>query len=178
MDSKYANALSAFFDGEVVDSELLAESLAQPGALALLSEFAAIRSQIEGDDSRPRPEIYDMIPSKLRLMRSRRRWALCLWKFALASGLSVVIASVSFEVGSILQQRRSAPPEHQVRGIAARVDQSQAPPRAEPCTPLLTTAPIAIAAKPPSGGPPAAVLRLHFDDWRQSNLVAEEPLQR
>jgi hypothetical protein len=65
MDAKFAEALSEFFDAEDVDTGLLAESLAQPGAITLLEEFAAMRAKAQGGP-RPDPEVLDAIAAKLR----------------------------------------------------------------------------------------------------------------
>jgi len=100
MNEKHFEALSAFFDGEQVECDLLAESLGEPGAAELLAEFAAMRRHVQQDTTRPAPGFVESMHARLeRRWRGRglRHWFVPL---ALAASLVLVAGVVGFRIGT------------------------------------------------------------------------------
>jgi hypothetical protein len=167
MDLKYSETLSAFFDGEQVDGELLAESLAQPGAHTLLREYAALRAKSQGG-ARPSPEFLDVVATTMRQAARRRRW---LFRFAVVAA-SACLALVAVAVGFIwapVLERPAQPPAP----LAAQRLPAPAPPPDATADLLMppTAAPRrqAAATKPPSlDRLPVAALRLRLGQWEES----------
>jgi negative regulator of sigma E activity len=180
MNEKYAEALSAFFDGERIDAELLAESLAAPGASALLSEFAAMRGQVERDVCRPSLEFLETTADQLHRLQKRRRWRGRFVTLAVAASVLLAVGVTGFKLGlsTESQRHRNAP------GMTAL-----APPatRAEPIHAASPPATSSVdiprqSARPPAkvvqaGAPPDASLRLRFGRWSDlsSPAAPEEP---
>ncbi len=162
MEAKHAEALSAFFDGERVDAELLAESLAQPGATALLAEFAAMRAQVEHDGCRPTAGFFQRTADSLRQRTDRRSWRRRFGRFALAASLALVVGMAGFTLG-VWHDEQLAGPQAVSPPAAARLVAT--PPTAGAAVPTPST------SRPPrvAGGPPAASLRLRFGQWRPAS---------
>ncbi len=180
MESKYGETLSAFFDGEVVEPQLLAESFAQPGALALLMDFARMRARITLDQCAPRPEFFETVPKKMKEAASRRFWRRGFSKLALAAGLVLVVALAGFKVGSLVESRRVQAANRTAPPVATRTA-TAAPALTAPPSPATAESarPLPRAQQKTNGtGPPAAAIRLRLGDWRQATLTAEEPPER
>jgi negative regulator of sigma E activity len=167
MDEKHAEVLSAFFDGERVDADLLAESLAQPGSSELLAQFAAMRREVERDDCRPRPEFLEQTAEKMRRLKSRRLWARRLGRLSLAASLLLLAGLAGFELGSSGGNRRqgevaqiTAPPP-----VAMHVETATSQPATLPPAPLTTQTSTKPVAKTDTNPPPRESLRLRFGSW-------------
>jgi len=176
MDSKYAETLSAFFDGERVDAELLAESLAQPGASALLAEFAVMRARVRQDTCRPSPEFLETMAEKLGGSRLQRLMGGRLARFALAASLVVAVGLAGFMLGSVgVRQRMLSVDSLQLRPATAG-SQVAASPEPQVPPPTVSVARPAGPRRPTEGaGPPVPSLRLRFGQWRDTSpAVVEE----
>jgi len=179
METRHAEALSAFFDGERVDAKLLAESLAQPGSSALLAEFAVMRAHVEQDACRPTPGFLEGTAEQVRHLRARRSWRGRFVKLAVAASLLVAVGAAGFTLGSVAERERSRQATHVVSrplSTAAQV-KTIVPP---PSTPL--PAPVVKPSKRRSlqqtGGPPVASLRLRFGQWRDLSSQVDAEGQR
>src|SRR5512146_1144463 len=87
MAANYAEVLSAFFDGEEVDSEALAESLQQPDAIDLLQEFARLRRTVQADASRPDEEFSEAMRERLAEEEKHRHLRHRLLRLSVAASL-------------------------------------------------------------------------------------------
>ncbi|MBE3097211.1 MAG: hypothetical protein IMZ44_08800 [Planctomycetes bacterium] len=173
MDRTHAEALSAFFDGERVDADLLAESLAQPGASALLAEFAAMRAQVLRDPCRPRPEFFDRMAARLRESRLHRLWESRFVMRALAASLVLAAGLGGFLLGSGSVRQRTPAGDQEPPGPAAITRQATALPQQEVPPPATTIAkPSGPRPQAEHTGPPAASLRLRFSQWRDAPSAA------
>jgi negative regulator of sigma E activity len=167
MGEKHAEALSAFFDGERVDADLLAESLAEPGSSALLAEFAAMRRHVERDLCRPRPEFLQTTAEKLRRLRARRLWRRRFAKLAFAASVLAAVGIGGFGLGSVSERQRNQLTAHVVSrpiSTATQVKPSQLPPTAPPGRNVVK--PSKRRPRQQAGAPPVAALRLRFGQWR------------
>ena len=167
MDLKYSETLSAFFDGEQVDAELLAESLGQPGAHTLLLEYAALRAKSQSG-ARPSPEFLDAVAAKMRQAARRRRWQ---FRFAVVAA-SACLALVAVAVGFIWAPVVERPAEPPAPATAVRLA-APAPSRETPTdllrAPTAAPRPQPAATKPPSPDRvPVAALRLRLGQWEES----------
>ena len=61
MKASQVEVLSAMFDGEAVDPELLEEALADPAAVRTLMQFAEWRWDMRQDSRRPSQRFYDAV---------------------------------------------------------------------------------------------------------------------
>ena len=172
MDQRHGEALSAFFDGERVDPELLAESLAQPGASALLAEFAAMRAEVLRDPSRPTPAFYERMASVLREPRLRRFWGNRHARRALAASLLAAAGIGGFLLGSDSARQPSIVSEGAPRlSTTADQDAVRSQPQASQLPPSAAGSPVALGT-PLRGDPPVASLRLRFAQWRDLPTLA------
>ena len=180
MDSKYGEALSAFFDGEPIDAELLAESLAQPGASELLAEFAVMRARVRQDTCRPSAEFLEAMAERLAGSRLQRLLRGGLARIALAASLVVAVGVAGFMLGSVSGPERVPP----VESVELRPATPRGPVAVLPAPQIAP--PAAVVARPPgprrpaeSAGPPVPSLRLRFGQWRDTSpAVAEEEGRR
>ena len=106
MDRTHGETLSAFFDGEQVEPELLVRSLGQPGASEMLAEFAAMRAQVLRDESRPRPGFHERMSAILKEPLYRRVVSDQRFRRALAASLLVGVGVGSFLLGSDSARQR------------------------------------------------------------------------
>jgi hypothetical protein len=177
MDNTHAELLSAFFDGERVDAELLAESLVQPGASELLAEFAAMRAQVQGDTCRPSPEFFETMARKLRGSTLQRLFGGHLLKVALVATLVVAVGVAGFLLGA-----GRARPGITARDQAATATRPTTAGREIPASPAPTIPPPAAAAEKPASvrppvepaGPPVPSLRMRPNQWREHSVAAAE----
>ena len=96
--------LSAFVDGEPVDTAALAEALAGPGAREALLDFVLLRAAVRSDAARPS----DLLaPRVRRVLVGERRWA----PLAAAAALVVAVAGGGWWALNERAARRDAPPE-------------------------------------------------------------------
>jgi negative regulator of sigma E activity len=100
MKPSHLEALSAFFDGECVDTALLAEALADPRAPSVLLEFATYRSWLRQDGSRPHGEFYARMN---RLLHRSPLVARPLVRLSMAAGLTLAAAIVGFAVRPLFE---------------------------------------------------------------------------
>lgn len=173
MDPKHVETLSAFFDGERVDAELLADSLSQPDASATLAEFAAMRARVQRDTCRPSPEFFDTMAETLRGSRLQRLLRSRLASWALAASLAAAVGIAGFLLGSGRARH----------GMPAGDQASTHPPTAThlvSASPAPTVPPPTVAAEKPAdlgpplepAGPPRASLRLRMGQWHENTLAA------
>lgn len=175
METKHAEVLSAFFDGERVDAQLLAESLAQPGSSALLAEFAVMRAHVEQDRCRPTPGFLEGTADQVRHLRARRSWRGRFVKLALAASLLVAGGAAGFTLGSVVERQRSRQATHAVSRpltTAAQVKTVVPPPSTPPAAPVVK--PSKKRSLYHTGGPPVASLRLRFSQWRDLSSLDPE----
>jgi hypothetical protein len=97
--------LSAFVDGEPVDTAALAEALAGPGAREALLDFVLLRAAVCADDARPSDRL---APRIRRVLGAKRRWAPLA---AAAAALVVAVAGGGWWTLHERAARRDAPPE-------------------------------------------------------------------
>lgn len=174
MDRTHGEALSAFFDGEQVDADLLAESLAQPGAGALLAEFAAMRAEVLRDPSHPTPAFYQKMAPVVEESRLRRLWGHGHVRHALAACLLIAVGMGGFLLGSDSVRRRAA--LRQI-GSSRQAAASQVVPGTQARAVRPSTAsdqrltPQELAEQT---APPAASLRLRFAEWHDLSTSAVE----
>jgi hypothetical protein len=167
MDLKYSETLSAFFDGEQVDGELLADSLAQPGAHTLLLEYAALRAKSQ-TGARPSPEFLDVVATTMRQAARRRRWQV---RFAaVVASACLVLGAVA--VGFLWAPAVERPAKPSARAAAVRLA-APAPSRETPTDlprpPTPAPPPQSADTKPPSlDRLPVAALRLRLGQWEES----------
>ncbi len=174
MDRDYAEALSAFFDGEAVDPEQLAESLAQPGAAALLVEFAAMRAHEQRDRSRPSPEFYDRMAALLAPSRVNKLLGNRLAVTALAAGLLMAVGAGGFALGSASAVRVPARPPRDASQSGTGGDRARAEPSAM-APPAVASGPSTSRGGPDPTGPPPPTRRVQLDRWQDTSaLIAVE----
>jgi negative regulator of sigma E activity len=167
MDLKYSETLSAFFDGEQVDGELLAESLAQPGAHTLLLEYAALRAKSQSG-ARPSPEFLDAVAAKMRQAAHRRRWQFRFAVVAASACLALVAVAVGFIWAPVVARPVTPPSPATAQRLAPLAAPREAPSDLS-MSPTAAPRRQATAAKPPSlDRPPVAALRLRLGQWEES----------
>jgi negative regulator of sigma E activity len=179
MEGKHAETLSAFFDGERVDAELLAESLAQPGSSAVLAEFAVMRAHVEQDACRPTPGFLQATAEELRHSRARRLWRGRFAKLALAASLLLAVGAAGFRLGSVAESQRNRQAAQVVsRPLSTATEVKTIPP--PPSTPPAANVVTPSKRRPlqQTGGPPIASLRLRFGQWRERSSLVDAEGQR
>jgi len=178
MNRTHGEALSAFFDGEQVDADLLAESLAQPEAGALLAEFAAMRAEVLRDPSRPTSAFYEQMASVTRESPLRRLWGTRHVRHALAASLLVTAGHGGFLLGSERARQRAAAPQGGALAptVASQVAVSQEPQGVGRAPTLDEQLRSRTAAR--DTGLPVASLRLRFANWRDLPTSALEEGRR
>jgi hypothetical protein len=176
MDRNHAETLSAFFDGEPVDAECLADSLAQPGAATLLSEFAAMRAHEQRDRSRPSQEFFDRMASRLRPSRMKRLLGSRIAVTALAASLLLAAGAGGFA----LAVARAVPVTLPLPPAASpgrwTLDRAPATPAS-----IQRTAPTpgsSSARVPDPSGPPLPARRVRLDRWQDTSASVAVEGQR
>jgi negative regulator of sigma E activity len=174
MDERHAEALSAFFDGERIDADVLAESLADPRSGALLAEFAAMRRQAERDLCRPSPGFLEATAEKLRRLQRRRLWRDRFIKVGVAAALLLAVGITGFKLGSAPGGQRPREAMRTIITLPPSPAPSAAPPSPVPAPsgPQVVAAPMA-RVRPRPGAPPQAVLRLRFGRWSDPSSPVE-----
>ena len=81
--------LSALMDGEAVAPDVLAAALLAPGAREALVDFAALRAELEADDSRPSPALYRAMD---KVLARRRSYGRPVWRVLQSAAAVVVLA--------------------------------------------------------------------------------------
>lgn len=178
MDRTHGEALSAFFDGEQVDADLLAESLAQPGAGALLAEFAAMRAEVLRDPSRPTSAFYEKMASVIKEPPLRRLWDNRHVRHAVAASLLVAAGVGGFLLGSdavhrSVPERQGVSTGQPAGSQAASNMQAPAVQRFPASDRSLTPQEVAEQTNPP-----VASLRLRFAEWHDLSTSAVEEGRR
>ncbi len=156
--------LSAFFDGEAVDPDALADGLRDPSALEFLVECARLRRTVHADSSRPSAEFCESMRERLgqgdRRRASRRR----LVQISLAASLALAAGLGGFGLRALFETRPPA--------IARPVEPVQAPaaapqPLGEPVSAPVPAKPSRRDMRVPSRRTmPQPSLRMRFDEWR------------
>ncbi len=169
MDAKYSEALSEFFDGEEVDAALLAESLAQPGAITLLNDFAAMRARAQGGP-RPSADVLNAIADNVERAALRQRWRSRLGRVAVAACLLLIAAGVGVKLAPVFEHERAAAPQLPVQQHPPASTTQQAPGTAPPQPPAAVPP---AASRQPSRGepdhPPVASLRIRLSQqWAET----------
>jgi len=169
MTPNQAEVLSAFFDGEAVETDALAASLQEHDAIEFLLEFARLRRAVHEDTSRPTEEFCEAMRERLaradRQRQSRRRLA----QTSLAASLALAAALGGFTARGALERRQPGP-----RG-GALTQASQAPDRSSGATAQPVSLPI---VKTPDDGTrarskqtiPSPGLRMRFTEWHDAVL--------
>jgi negative regulator of sigma E activity len=176
MDERHAEALSAFFDGERIDADVLAESLADPRSGALLAEFAAMRRQAERDLCRPSPGFLEATAEKLRRLQRRRLWRDRFIKVGVAAALLLAVGITGFKLGSAPGSQRPRQPMRVMVTSAPNPTPSLAAPSpvSAPSGRSVPAAPkVMVRARPQVGAPPHALLRLRFGRWNDPSSPVE-----
>jgi hypothetical protein len=115
MKDLHLETLSALFDGESVDPDILAEALADPQAPSALRQFAACRSELRQDPDRPDAEFYDSMREILRPSLFRRVVSRPLVPAALGTAVALAAGLAGFAVRPMV-----SPPSPEVtQGIHA-----------------------------------------------------------
>jgi len=176
MKPEHIDALSAALDGELVEPALLAESLAQPDAAALLANFAALRVLAGADLDRPSDAFYATMATRLTRPGLGSRLLLSFRPRAMAACWIVA----AFLAGYLLHSSRAFTPANQAPSIvtpagAPASRSGIAPSRDGPGSP-----PTRSTASPPtgrSGARPPAVpsLYIRFGEWRETEPPSMRP---
>lgn len=172
MTPNQAEMLSAFFDGESVDPQMLAAGLQEPDAMAFLVECARLRVAVQEDESRPREEFSDRLRDIVAAGDRRRRRRQRLRQFAMAASLALAAATGGFGARAWMENRR---PAAVAPAMEARQRQAEVPGTAPVPIPVTVAPPPPVTAGAPRGEParravPSPGLRMHFDEWRNSVL--------
>jgi hypothetical protein len=174
MDRDHAETLSAFFDGEGVDAEQLADSLRQTGAAALLADFAAMRAHEQREQSRPSPEFFDRMAARLRPSRMQRLLGSRVAAVGLAASLLIAVGVGGFAVG--MTRRPTPVPVPAAAASGWAWERARAPVMPEPLRLPPDTAGLEGARRGPDrSGPPRSARRVLLDRWQDtSDSVAVE----
>jgi len=81
--------LSALMDGEAVAPDVLAAALLAPGAREALVDFAALRAELEADDSLPSPALPRAMD---KVLARRRSYDRPVWRVLQGAAAVVVLA--------------------------------------------------------------------------------------
>src|SRR5213593_3674414 len=81
--------LSVLMDGEPVAPDVLAVALLAPGAREALVDFARLRAELGGDESRPSPTLYRALDRVLGRRRGSRR---PMWRLLRSAAAVVILA--------------------------------------------------------------------------------------
>ena len=104
MKPSHLEALSAFFDGESVDRALLADALADPQAPSVLLEFAAYRSDLRQDTSRPDEEFYGRMGPLFHRSPFGRWVARPVLRASVAAGVTLGAAILGFAIRPLVER--------------------------------------------------------------------------
>jgi negative regulator of sigma E activity len=165
MTPNHLEVLSAFFDGEAVDPDLLAASLQEPGAAGVLVEFARLRRAVHEDTSRPTEEFCESMRDTLGRGDARRGSHRRLVQMSLAASLALAAALGGFSVRSLLDrgQPTSGPVVTQTRQAPGRAS----PPASETIVTPASKAPGRTELpKSSKQEVPSPNLRMRFAEWR------------
>jgi hypothetical protein len=170
MERDHGETLSAFFDGEPVDAEQLADSLAQPGAAALLAEFAAMRAHEQRDRSRPSPEFYDRMSTLLAPSRVDRLLGNRFAVTALAASLLIAAGAGGFALGSASALRPAVPASRGASSGATAGDRAPASPSTI-APPAVAGGPSSARSGPDRAGPPLSTRRVQLEQWQDTSAL-------
>jgi hypothetical protein len=134
-----------------VDGELLAESLAQPGAHTLLLECAALRAKSQGGE-RPSPEVLDVVANKMREVARRRCWQFRFAVVAASACLALLAVAVGFIWAPVVA--------HPVKSSPPAAQRLSAPAAPREATADLLMPPTAAPLRQPAATKPPSVDRL------------------
>ncbi len=173
MRPKHTEVLSAFFDGEAVDTDALAASLQEPDAIEFLVEFARLRRAVHDDASRPTEEFCDGMRERLARGDRRRLLRYRVLKGSLAASLILAAAAGGFSARALFEKPRIAAgaatagktavapltPGRELPAVPG-TESAAAPSTKSPVQrPVRTNAPI-----------PSPTLRIRFAEWRDTVL--------
>lgn len=170
MNQQYVEVLSAFFDGEAVDPDLLASSLEDPEATTFLLEFARLRRAVQEDRSRPDEEFCEAVRDRLAREEARGQLRRRFLRTSLAASLMLAAAAGGFSVRPLLDRRQPA------QGRDAR----QVNPVRPAERPQVVTSPVTgtsdrIAGIPPLPADSPDLLRFRFTEWQREDMSRERP---
>jgi len=169
MRGNHLEVLSAFFDGEPVEPELLAASLREPGALDFLVDFARLRAAVHADTSRPTEEFCESMRETLGRGDARRGSHRRLVQMSLAASLALAAALGGFSVRSLLDrgQPTSGPVVVQTRQAPGR---ASAPASETIVTPVSKAPGRTELPKSSKQEVPSPNLRMRFAEWHDTVL--------
>jgi hypothetical protein len=169
MTPNHLEVLSAFFDGEAVEPDLLAASLQEPGAAGVLVEFARLRRAVHEDAGRPTEEFCESMRETLARGEERRRTGPRLLQMSLAASLALAAALGGFSVHSLLdrQPRERVSPPGQARQASHEASRSADASTnwSRPDATGRSDAPPAIGHELPSPN-----LQMRFAEWQDTPL--------
>jgi negative regulator of sigma E activity len=147
--------LSAFFDGEPVEPDLLATALREPGAAELLVEFARLRTAVQADTSHPTEEFCESMRETLERGDERYRPRSQTTRMSLAASLALAAALGGFGIRALMDRQQPAPERPVMQASRA------------PGEPLRPPARAPRSNEPPQGrrALPEPDLQLRFDAW-------------
>ncbi len=128
MDEKHIEVLSAFFDGETVDADVLAASLEDPEAASYLREFARLRRAVQEDTSRPDEDFCEAVRERLAREEGRHLFRRRLFRASLAASLLLAAGAGGFSVRVALDRRGTTPGREAAQLTPARPSQAGAAP--------------------------------------------------
>jgi len=184
MDAKYGETLSAFFDGEAVDPVLLQDSLAQPGAAALLAEFAEMRRRVVQDPARPSPESVERMHGILRRTALQRLLGERFPRLAVAASLMLIAGLGGFGLGRMVDRSPNPQPQPVATRVSVPASSRPAPERVtaapQPAPPPGAASVPRTRARPTQAidAPPAASLRLRLGQWQDAPPTDQEGRRR
>jgi negative regulator of sigma E activity len=171
MDEHHLQALSRFFDGELVDPQLLVESLADPEAPQHLSQWARLRALVRDDDCRPSAKFHAAMAPVLNAASERRT----LWTRWIGPGLAACLVMVAALIGyHIGADAQLASDDRVAAAAASRTPTPQATigPTATPAALVPSnTAEVNHSSRQSAGSVqdwPVANGRLRFESWRET----------
>jgi hypothetical protein len=161
MSSNHREMLSAFFDGEPVEPDLLASALREPGAADLLVEFARLRAAVQADTSHPTEEFCESMRETLERGDERYRPRSRAARMSLAASLALAAALGGFGIRALMDRQQPAP-EPPVMQVSRAPGESSRP------RDMAVVPPRPNASLMDKGVPPEPDLQLRFGQWDEA----------
>jgi negative regulator of sigma E activity len=87
MDKEDFETLSAFMDGEKIETEKPAKLLNTRGAQEMLRDFLLLRLEVQNDQSQPTPAFYEKLKHRIEPRNLKTSW----WRYAVPIPMPVLV---------------------------------------------------------------------------------------